>query len=471
MKRKLCRFAAIAMAMSMTTSAFAATPRGTGDVDGSNGLTANDVYKILVGLANNDAEANVDGSKDGIDALDAKVLYNTILRPTTIVENVAVKVTTESAKGNVRTYEALANYQDELGTITATDEKGMTVIGSTYNIGATAAEVETLVDKDGTLIDRFVTDARIDTLINRFERPYELKEFKHENTINGAEVDEIVSLRVEWNGKETYLEVPVKATVDGVTVSYDAAVNGSIKAPIRSEASWKALNDILAPLIKSGDTAQQEALNNIKAVIYPDNAEFKDELIENPNIIAFMDGVKADVMAKIEAQVGQTVRDTIVDEAQKGGFTVSDAEIEHAKTEAISKAIEMAEDKIPSYSPNNDTFKMLKEVSTPVDKDAVRKAISTLPDLIPADARAEDIKSVANQINDMFNINVTIEAEKGNFTKDEVINVMADVITKRGGYKNITVGDVRDTFGDKLVVTYGANKATVELVVQASVNE
>ena len=75
--------------------------------------------------------------------------YTTLfLDQTTIVENVAVKVTTESAKGNVRTYEALANYQDELGTITAKDEKGMTVIGSTYNIGATAAEVETLVDKD-----------------------------------------------------------------------------------------------------------------------------------------------------------------------------------------------------------------------------------------------------------------------------------------------------------------------------------
>ena len=185
-----------------------------------------------------------------------------------------------------------------------------------------------------------------------------------------------------------------------------------------------------------------------------------------------MDGVKADVMAKIEAKVGADVEQHIEAELKNyPNASVSQDDINRIKTEAISKAIEMAEDKIPSYSPNNDTFKMLKEVSTPVDKDAVRKAISTLPDLIPADARAEDIKSVANQINDMFNINVTIEAEKGNFTKDEVINVMADLITKRGGYKNITVGDVRDTFGDKLVVTYGANKATVELVVQASVNE
>ena len=161
-----------------------------------------------------------------------------------------------------------------------------------------------------------------------------------------------------------------------------------------------------------------------------------------------MDGVKADVMAKIEAQVGQTVRDTIVDEAQKGGFTVSDAEIEHAKTEAISKAIEMAEDKIPSYSPNNDTFKMLKEVSTPGwQRRCLERLFLLYQTLFQLMQELKILRALQTRLMICLTLMLLLKLKKGNFTKDEVINVMADLITKRGGYKNITVGDVRDTFG------------------------
>mgnify|MGYP005761431249 FL=1 len=94
MKRKLLSIVSVVLAMSMTTSAFAATARGTGDVDGDGKITANDVFKIMQNLAADDAQANVDGYT-GIDGLDARVLYNTILQPKTVSEDLTLKAYSE----------------------------------------------------------------------------------------------------------------------------------------------------------------------------------------------------------------------------------------------------------------------------------------------------------------------------------------------------------------------------------------
>ena len=48
MKKKIVSFAAVLMAMAMTTtSAFAVTPRESGDVDASGTLTAGDAVQVL----------------------------------------------------------------------------------------------------------------------------------------------------------------------------------------------------------------------------------------------------------------------------------------------------------------------------------------------------------------------------------------------------------------------------------------
>ena len=100
MKKKLLSIVSVVLAMSMTTSAFAATARGTGDVDGDGQITANDVFKIMQGLAAEDAEANVDG-RTGIDGLDARVLYNTILQPKTVSEDLTLKAYSEGMANDV----------------------------------------------------------------------------------------------------------------------------------------------------------------------------------------------------------------------------------------------------------------------------------------------------------------------------------------------------------------------------------
>ena len=135
MKKKLLSIIALAMTMTMTTSAFAAISpraRGTGDVDGDGQITANDVLKILNGLADNDAEANVDGM-DAIDGVDARVAYKTVLQPKNVTEDLVFNVyATEGFEANIKVLDAdkLGSSVDTTGTKDETG-KGMKTVDTT----------------------------------------------------------------------------------------------------------------------------------------------------------------------------------------------------------------------------------------------------------------------------------------------------------------------------------------------------
>ncbi len=131
MKKKLLGFVALAMAMAMTTtSAFAAIgprARGTGDVDGDNVVTANDVLKILKGLANEDHQADVDGNAIVESRLDAAMAYKTVLQPKTITEGLVLNIyATEGITGNINILDTT-----KLGSSVADGDKGMKEVNVT----------------------------------------------------------------------------------------------------------------------------------------------------------------------------------------------------------------------------------------------------------------------------------------------------------------------------------------------------
>ncbi len=140
MKRKLFSLVAAVMAMSMTTSAFAATARGTGDVDGDSQLTANDVMAIVNSLTDS-AEANVDGSSNGINGADANVLYNIILQPKTVTEDLELRVYTENYSVGA-TPAIAASGAANLGSSVADNEQGMGIVDDTVSLtsGTTISE-------------------------------------------------------------------------------------------------------------------------------------------------------------------------------------------------------------------------------------------------------------------------------------------------------------------------------------------
>ena len=88
MKKKMVSFAAVLMAMAMTTtSAFAVTPRESGDVDGSGTLTAGDAVQILnsanqgTEITNGDFDGSWKTTDQKVTAADAERLMDYVLQP------------------------------------------------------------------------------------------------------------------------------------------------------------------------------------------------------------------------------------------------------------------------------------------------------------------------------------------------------------------------------------------------------
>lgn len=164
MKRKLLSIVSVVLAMSMTTSAFAATARGTGDVDGDGKYTANDVFKIMQGLAADDAQANVDGYT-GIDGLDARVLYNTILQPKTVSEDLTLKAYSEGMANDTefRIFDAAA-----LGSTTGHETaNGLKEVATTVDTSTTT----TIKDAIDQLVD-LAANQRAEGITNQLNRIY-----------------------------------------------------------------------------------------------------------------------------------------------------------------------------------------------------------------------------------------------------------------------------------------------------------
>lgn len=166
MKKKLTGLVAVTLAMSMATSAFAATPRGTGDVDGDGMVTANDVLMILKGLANDNAEANVDGSSDGVDGLDAHVAFAEMLQPKTVTEDLALRVYTENYSiGKVPV--SVITGAENLGSTVSDNEKGTGIVDDTVSL-STATSVGDAINK---LVD-LVTDTSAERISNQLDKVY-----------------------------------------------------------------------------------------------------------------------------------------------------------------------------------------------------------------------------------------------------------------------------------------------------------
>lgn len=87
MKKKIVSFAAVLMAMAMSTSVFAVTPRESGDVDNSSKLTANDAIQILNSAIQNTEIANGDFNgawktvNNKVTSADADRVMDYVLQP------------------------------------------------------------------------------------------------------------------------------------------------------------------------------------------------------------------------------------------------------------------------------------------------------------------------------------------------------------------------------------------------------
>lgn len=107
MKKKIVSFAAVLMAMAMTTtSAFAVTPRESGDVDASGTLTAGDAVQVL-NSANQGTEIT-DGDFDGawnstdnkVTAADAQRIMDYVLQPEKKFDEIVnLRIYSEAGRG------------------------------------------------------------------------------------------------------------------------------------------------------------------------------------------------------------------------------------------------------------------------------------------------------------------------------------------------------------------------------------
>ncbi len=107
MKKKIVSFAAVLMAMAMTTtSAFAVTPRESGDVDASGTVTAGDAVMILDSAIKgvNIEKGDFDGVWKSVDKTvtkaDADLLLSYVLQPeNNFEESVSLRVYSTQGKG------------------------------------------------------------------------------------------------------------------------------------------------------------------------------------------------------------------------------------------------------------------------------------------------------------------------------------------------------------------------------------
>lgn len=304
MKRKLLSIVSVVLAMSMTTSAFAATARGTGDVDGDGKYTANDVFKIMQGLAADDAQANVDGYT-GIDGLDARVLYNTILQPKTVSEDLTLKAYSEGMENDVEF--GIFNAEQLGSTGRDVQPNGLDKVVTSVDANATTAT--TIKDAIDQLVD-LAANQRTQGITNQLNRI-----FFHSN-VKGE-----VYLRSE-NGWAMFCNaLRYIVPMDEETAALcNRPENGTPMSEIEANETLKARYD---------------ALNEVKAIIVGDQ---EDPAAINTSKISAADLIKAkDAMYRAipsgltDDEITATAKEVLKITDRKYKFTV-DSEVTGQET-------------------------------------------------------------------------------------------------------------------------------------------
>ncbi len=258
MKKKLLGFVAFAMAMTMTTtSAFAAIgprARGTGDVDGDGIVTANDVLKILKGLANEDAEADVDGNAIVESKLDAAIAYKTVLQPKTVTEDLVLNIyATEGINGNINILDA-----GKLGASVTAGDKGMNEVNVTSVDSVSTAST----------IKDAISEAVAAAAINNTAVTNQINKIKFTSAVKGE-----VSLRSE-NGWSMFCNaLRYIVPMDEATAALCNKAENANYDGVTNKDRYDALNEVKAILV--GEQTDPAAVNETE-LSYEDIIAIKD---------------------------------------------------------------------------------------------------------------------------------------------------------------------------------------------------
>ncbi len=298
MKKKLFGLLAAVMAVSMTTSAFAADTgiRGIYDALGDNSGTfsANDVYLINKLVNSPDADQlGIDVNGDGVFAVDdIHLLYHLALRPNEVQQNNAIKIVASGAF-NKTISDAILPEHVNADTPSGKDDYGT----ATY----------LLTDKEGSIkdvIDDVISTATPAGLTTQLDKIY----FK-----NAKDVDVYLRHDDGWSMLCYALRyiAPMHEKDAQTCFKYDELSKSGYKFYESAEATNKertdALDKIKAVVVSEGEITQ-EGIDTIKAnysIAVPD-LTYKE--VENTavEVMAIVDG-KYDITANGETLTSKTI--------------------------------------------------------------------------------------------------------------------------------------------------------------------
>lgn len=372
MKKKIVSFAAVLMAMAMTTtSAFAVTPRepNAGDVDGSGKLTAGDAVMIL-NSANQGTEiekGDFDGSwkttHQKVTVADADRIMDYVLQPENKF-NEAVGLRFYSISGIGSVAGTIANPLKNLELKNAENNKK-------YDNTYVGLDGELDADSNKTIVEV---------------------------------ADQMVSLALTKEGTASKLAENLNK------VYFHSDVKGDVY--LTSKEGWAKLAYAL------------KAINPVS----PENCK----LINKPVDENYNNDMDATTKARVDAfeKMGE-----IVTKNGAGNLTLT---VDKDKNE-VQELYSLAKQAFPGNG----------EISADQYKQA-----------------ADDTYAIYSE-----KYGVSMETEKkGSFavgqSSDDYFDVLVDLLRN---YNTKTIQDVRDTFGDKISVTSGANTVVAELYAAATI--
>lgn len=273
MKKKLIGLLAAVMAVSMTTSAFAASaeeaanPRTAFNVDGSRVFSANDVYRVFKA----DPEKDVNGDRK-FNSADADVLYSLALQPKN-VEAKAFVFADATGTVEVHTQDTGIVPMAHLGYGVKTDEYGTDVLVKLDN-GATLKEIS-----DDVFNYVKATDTRAKQVSTQLNKIF----------FNSATKGDV------------YLRTDDGWSMLCYALRYVVPMKESDAMTCNKVAQLKAENYTFA----TGNEENVKALDAIKAVVVGTNDFTTTDIqtIQDNIYTAFPSGIAADVIEKTAVEV------------------------------------------------------------------------------------------------------------------------------------------------------------------------